>query len=172
MNRTMFTTPMIAAPPKTTPAVTGGFDPVPLIVVTVSLILPMTPAASSTPNSTPTTISHTKNSAIESTQVNFSTVHGLMWRSCRRARRGPRARSVRVGFAIGVELAAGARGAPDEFASAGPVGTGGTVAAGAAGAAARGGDLAPETVVAPKSVLGVAAWPIAWTTYGGCVVIV
>ena len=35
-------------------------------------------------------MSQTKNSATASTQENFSTVHGLMWRSCSRARRGPR----------------------------------------------------------------------------------
>src|SRR3954447_13891837 len=56
----------------------------------------MTPAPSSTPNNTPITISQTKNSAIERTQENFRTVHGLMCRSWSRARRGPRGRAARA----------------------------------------------------------------------------
>src|SRR4051812_49903299 len=54
----------------------------------------MTPAPSSTPNSTPITISQTKKSAIDKTHENFRTVHGLMCRNCSRARRGPRLRAV------------------------------------------------------------------------------
>src|SRR3954467_5290082 len=96
MNRTMFTTPMIAALPKTMPAVTGALALPPWIVVYASLILSMTPAPSRTPNSTPMTMSQTKNSAMDSTQENFSTVHGLMCRSCSRARLGPRLRTTRL----------------------------------------------------------------------------
>src|SRR5262245_23603470 len=39
------------------------------------------------------TISQTKNSAIDRTQENFSTVHGFTCRNCSRARRGPRGRA-------------------------------------------------------------------------------
>jgi hypothetical protein len=42
------------------------------------------------------TISHTKKSAIDSTQENLRTVHGFTWRSCSRARRGPRTRDARL----------------------------------------------------------------------------
>src|SRR5579859_2053511 len=122
-NSTMLITPMIIAPPKTTHAVTGALDPVPLIVVTVSLILPMTPAASRTPKSTAITISQTRNSATDSTQENFSTVHGFMCRSCSRARRGPRA----------ADLAAPLTGPGPGWGA--PPSAGGAAGAGATGAA-------------------------------------
>ena len=128
-NSTMLMTPMMAAPPNTMPAVTGSLEPGPLIVVTLSLILPMTPAASSTPNSTPMTISQTKNSAIDRTQENFSTVHGLMCRSCSRARRGPRARARMPDLAGAPGFGAPAFGLPafgaPAFGAAGALGFGG-----------------------------------------------
>src|SRR5215831_1812152 len=92
MNKTILTTPTMAAAPKTIPGVIGALEPFPLIVVTVSLILPITPAASRIRYSTAIMISQTKNSTTDTTQENFSTVHGLTWRTCKRARRGPLAR--------------------------------------------------------------------------------
>src|SRR5919198_3166632 len=95
MNSTMLTTPMMAAPPNTMLARTGASEPGWMSVYAV-LILSTMPTPSNMPNSTPMTISHTKNNAIDRTQENFNTVHGLMCRSCSRARRGPRGRADRA----------------------------------------------------------------------------
>src|SRR5665213_537689 len=136
MKSTMLMTPTIAAPPNTMPDEIGALDPAPLIVVTVLLTFATTPEASNTPKRMPTTISHTKNSAIDRTQENFSTVHGLMWRSCRRARRGPRTRG---GFEADFEPSGPGGGvAPARL---------GALSAGAAPPFALG---VPDTVVAPN----------------------
>src|SRR5947209_138634 len=137
MNRTMFRTPMIAAPPNTMPAVTGALAVPPGIVVYVSLILSMTPAPSRTPNKTPTTINQTKKSAIDRTQENFRTVQGLMCRSCRRARRGPRPRPAECadpvrGAVVEAPTGGAVRGAAADGAPAPSVGT---AAVGASGEA-------------------------------------
>src|SRR6185312_13707249 len=127
MNNTILTTPTMAAAPKTIPGVIGALEPVPLIVVTVSLILPITPAASRTRYSTAIMISQTKNSTTDTTQENFSTVHGLTWRTCSRARRGPlaRVRSRRAVGGGGGMPGGGAVGCPP--ANDGPFGGGGKV---------------------------------------------
>ena len=66
-------------------------------------------------------ISQTKNSATDSTQENFSTVHGLMWRSCSWARRGPRVRGARALPAAGPPACgAGRAGAVGAALRAGP----------------------------------------------------
>src|SRR5437763_16333168 len=74
----------------------------------------MTPIPLSTRYSTPTETIQMKNSAIERTSEIFRADHVSMWRSCSRARRGPRPPA----------LAAGprplARAAPDEDASGVP----------------------------------------------------
>src|SRR5437762_3554791 len=72
------------------------------------------------------TINQTKNSAMDSTHENFSTVHGLMCRSCSLARRGPRARAAR---AARLPLAA----APGVPPAPGAPWTSGTAAVGASG---------------------------------------
>src|SRR5215217_5226168 len=91
VNSTMLTAPIRAAVPSTRPGENSDSVVSPDTSPYSPLICSQTPIPSSTPYSTPTATSQTKNIATASTNENFSVDQGSMCRTSSRARRGGRA---------------------------------------------------------------------------------